>query len=341
MSTPRSPRPSETAPPRNDPAPSPPRPRPRRRPTRLGRRALLGGGAAVLAGTGGSAAWAYDRFLREKVEVADVAAAESAAGTSTTAAELPADGTFTADGYTSSTTTVTVRSDSMGSGSDTLTWYAADVQVADATLVRSAFAQDEFGRNITEKPSTIAADHAAVLAINGDYYGFRDTGIVIRNGVIYRDEPARDGLVLFADGTVEAYDETATSAEELLAAGAWNTLSFGPTVLADGQVPAGIEDIEIDTNVGNHSIQGEQPRTAVGVIGTNHLVLLVVDGRDEGYSRGATLPELGEILADLGCTTGYNLDGGGSSVMILDGEVANQPSNHGERATSDILYVAG
>ena len=52
-------------------------------------------------------------------------------------------------------------------------------------------------------------------------------------------------------------------------------------------------------------------------------------------------PELGEIVAGLGCTTGYNLDGGGSSVMIFDGEVVTQPSNGGERATSDILYVAG
>ena len=70
-------------------------------------------------------------------------------------------------------------------------------------------------------------------------------------------------------------------------------------------------------------------------------MFLVVDGRSEGYSRGVGLTELGEILADLGCTTGYNLDGGGSSVMIFDGEIVNQPSNGGERATSDILYVAG
>jgi exopolysaccharide biosynthesis protein len=67
----------------------------------------------------------------------------------------------------------------------------------------------------------------------------------------------------------------------------------------------------------------------------------VVDGRDEGYSRGAGLPELGEILLDLGCTDGYNLDGGGSSVLIFDGEIQNRPSGGGERATSDILYIAG
>ncbi|GAA1324013.1 hypothetical protein GCM10009592_06970 [Brachybacterium rhamnosum] len=305
------------------------------------RRALIGGGVAVLAGTGGSAAWAYDRFLREKVEVSSVSAAEEAAGTSATTAALATDGAYTETGYTSSTTTITLTSTATGTGSEALAWYAAEIEVDDASIIRSAFAQDEFGQNITDNPSTMASDHDAVLAINGDYYGFRDTGIEIRNGVIYRDEPARDGLAFYADGHVEVYDETATSAQELLDAGVWQTLSFGPAVLVDGAVPDGVEDIEIDTNVGNHSIQGEQPRTAIGVIGDNHLVFLVVDGRSEGYSRGVGLPELGEILAGLGCTTGYNLDGGGSSVMIVDGAILNQPSNGGERATSDILYVAG
>lgn len=304
------------------------------------RRALIGTGAALL-GTGGiSATWAYDRFLREKVQVSDVSAAESTAGPTAEAA-LATDGSFTSTGYTSSTTTLTLSSTATGSGSEALAWYAATVEITDATVLRAAFARDEVGQNITELPSAIAARHGAVMAINGDYYGFRDDGIIIRNGVVYRDEPAREGLVLYRDGRIEVYDETATSGEELLADGAWNTLSFGPAVLVDGAVPAGVEDVEIDTNFGNHSIQGEQPRTAIGVIGDNHLVLLVVDGRSEGYSRGVGLTELGEILADLGCTTGYNLDGGGSSVMIVDGEIITQPSNGGERETSDILYVAG
>ncbi|MGY5765733.1 phosphodiester glycosidase family protein [Brachybacterium sp. DNPG3] len=333
--------PQPSGPPGPPPTAPPSAPDPERSRRLLPRRALLGGGLVVLVGAGGSAGWAYDRFLREKVEVADVTAAEEAAGTAQTAQVSSTDGAFTEDGYTSSTTTITVTTDSSGSGDDTLTWYVADVQVSDAALIRSALADDSFGENITQLPSEMAEAHGAVLAINGDYYGFRDTGIQVRNGVALRDEPARDGFVIWSDGTAEVYDETTTSAQELVDAGAWQTLSFGPAVLVDGQIPDGIEDVEIDTNIGNHSIQGEQPRTAIGVLGDGHLVFLVVDGRDEGYSRGATLPEVGQILADLGCTTGYNLDGGGSSVMILDDEILNQPSNGGERATSDILYVAG
>ncbi|MGH7290836.1 MAG: phosphodiester glycosidase family protein, partial [Myxococcota bacterium] len=144
----------------------------------------------------------------------------------------------------------------------------------------------------------------------------------------------------YTDGHVEVYDETATTAEELLAAGAWNTLSFGPAIVEDGAVVDGIESVEVDTNVGNHSIQGEQPRTAVGIVDENHYVFVVVDGRAEGYSRGVTLTELADIMTGLGATTAYNLDGGGSSTMYFNGVVVNQPSNGGERGTSDILYVA-
>jgi exopolysaccharide biosynthesis protein len=221
-----------------------------------------------------------------------------------------------------------------------VTYYVADVTLSDATTLKSAFAKDQFGENITELTSEIAADNNAIFAVNGDYYGFRDSGIVIRNGVVFRDEPAREGLVFYTDGTVEIYDETTTSADELLADGAWNTLSFGPAIIADGAVVDGIEEIEIDTNFGNHSIQGDQPRTAVGVIDENHLVFVVVDGRQSGYSEGVTLTELADIMIDLGATTAYNLDGGGSSTMYFDGEVINSPSNGGERATSDILYIA-
>ena len=89
---------------------------------------------------------------------------------------------------------------------------------------------------------------------------------MIRNGVVYRDEGAREGLAFYRDGTVEVYDETTTTADELLADGVWNTLSFGPALVEDGAVVDGIDDVEVDTNFGNHSIQGDQPRTAVGVI---------------------------------------------------------------------------
>ena len=186
----------------------------------------------------------------------------------------------------------------------------------------------------------MASAHGAVWAINGDYYGFRDTGIVVRNGVAYRDEPAREGLAFYRDGKVEVYDETKTSAKKLVDAGVWNTLSFGPSLLKNGKVIDGIDSVEVDTNFGNHSIQGSHPRTGIGVVGDNHLIAVVVDGRSS-ESAGMTIPQFAQLFADLGCVTAYNIDGGGSSEMLFDGALVNNPLGRGqERATSDILYIA-
>ncbi|MGX5770606.1 phosphodiester glycosidase family protein [Microbacterium trichothecenolyticum] len=312
--------------------------------TRRVRNVVIASGLVVALSGGAGAVWAADRFLVEHVEIADVSEYEAQNSTvdSTTDSTTDAatDATVTDTSYSDGATSITISTVTEGSGSDTVTYYVADVTLSDATALASAFAKDQFGENITELTSQIAADNGAIFAINGDYYGFRDTGIVIRNGVVFRDEPAREGLVFYTDGRVEVYDETTTSAEELLADGAWNTLSFGPAIVEDGAVVDGIETKEIDTNFGNHSIQGDQPRTAVGVIDENHLVFVVVDGRQPGYSEGVNLTELADIMLDLGATTAYNLDGGGSSTMYFDGEVINSPSNGGERGTSDILYIA-
>jgi exopolysaccharide biosynthesis protein len=126
-----------------------------------------------------------------------------------------------------------------------------------------------------------------------------------------------------------------------VAAGVYNTFSFGPDLVDDGEIVDGIDNIEIDTNFGNHSIQGEQPRTGIGVIDDNHFVLVVVDGRSTGYSRGVSMTEFAEIFVGLGATQAYNLDGGGSSTMYFNGDLVNNPLGKGkERGTSDILYIA-
>ena len=304
------------------------------------RRFLLGGATALGLAATGTSAWALNRFVVDHVEVPDVAAYEAANSSVTSAASTATDIQLTDTSYTSSHTAISIEQVTTGSGSDTVTYYTADVTLSEATSLRSAFANNEYGTNITAKPSQIASEHDAVLAINGDYYGFRTDGILIRNGVAYRDQGVRDGLALYTDGRVEVYDETTTDAQSLLEAGVWNTCSFGPALVKDGQVLEGIDSVEVDTNVGNHSIQGAQPRTAIGFIEANHYVLVVVDGRSEGYSRGATMTELAQIMAGLGCQCAYNLDGGGSSAMYWNGAIINQPSNGGERATSDIFYIA-
>jgi Phosphodiester glycosidase len=83
------------------------------------------------------------------------------------------------------------------------------------------------------------------------------------------------------------------------------------------------------------------PRTAVGVTASGEILLVVVDGRSR-RSRGATLAEMRNIMRDLGAVTALNLDGGGSSEMVVEGEVVNDPSDGHERhITNAILVLPG
>ncbi|GAP15689.1 hypothetical protein LARV_03481 [Longilinea arvoryzae] len=294
-----------------------------------------------------------DRYLIQHVEIANVSAYSETisetlpalAGSTATAgaaAQSATNAAVSSDdwNYVSDSVSISIKEVTTGSGQDKVTYYVADVTLSDATDLASAFANNQFGRNITEYTSVIAAENNAIFAVNGDYYGFRTDGIQIRNGVIYRDEPARTGLAFYLDGSMKIYDETQTSAEELLAAGVWNTLSFGPALLENSQIAANLGNVEIDTNFGNHSIQGSNPRTGVGMISANHFVFVVVDGRSPGYSRGVTLAEFAGIFQSLGCTDAYNIDGGGSSTMYFMGRVVNNPlGKNKERGTSDILFI--
>lgn len=313
------------------------------------RRIVLGSALAVVLSAGGATAWALDRFVVKHVEITDVTAYESSH--SSTQATSTADSSSTATAtvaakvtdttFTSDDASIVIKKVATGSGDATVTYFVATLELNHATALKSAFAQNSFGENITENPSVIAKSKDAIFAVNGDYYGFRTTGIVVRNGVAYRDSGAREGLAFYQDGTVKVYDETATTAAALVSDGVWNTLSFGPSLLENGGIKAGIDDVEVDTNFGNHSIQGLQPRTAVGVLGTNHLIFVVVDGRSAGYSEGVTMTGMAQIMLDLGATTAYNMDGGGSSTMYFNGALVNNPlGKNEERGTSDILYVA-
>ncbi|AIQ46143.1 exopolysaccharide biosynthesis protein [Paenibacillus sp. FSL R7-0273] len=290
-----------------------------------------------------------DRYLIEHVEVvvAEEAAGTSASnGTGTTAsaetASSSAEVNATADdwSYSSDNIQIQINQVETGSGSDKITYYVADVVLKDAGSLKSAFADNSFGTNITEVTSEIASGNEAIFAVNGDYYGFRDDGVIIRNGTVYRDDPVRDAMALFEDGTMQTYNEEEVSSDELLAQGVTNTLSFGPILIQDGQITSDFSSVKIDSNFGNRSIQNANPRTAIGMIAPNHYVFVVVDGRNEGYSRGMTLAELADVMQELGATEAYNLDGGGSSTMYFMGRVVNNPQGKNqERGVSDILYI--
>ena len=220
------------------------------------------------------------------------------------------------------------------------TLYIADVRIKDPSLMKTGLAGESFGRNLAENTSSIAERHGAVFAINGDYYGFRASGYVMRNGFLYRSEsntnyPYGEDLVIWKDGSFEIMEEGAFTAEELEEQGAYQIFSFGPALVNHGEIKV-VEDEEVER------AQITNPRTAIGMVEPLHYIMVVSDGRTE-ESIGLSLYELGELMQRLGCDCAYNLDGGGSSTMWFNGEVLNKPTTYGdviaERPISDIIYI--
>ncbi|WP_308578582.1 phosphodiester glycosidase family protein [uncultured Oribacterium sp.] len=214
--------------------------------------------------------------------------------------------------------------------------YVADVEVTDGTSILSAFANNTYGRNITDTTSDMAEENNAVLAINGDYYGARQSGYVIRNGVVYRNQGSNgEDMVISKDGSLSFISESDTTTDSLLQKQAWQVLSFGPVLVENGQVAVSEND-----EVGMAMVSN--PRTAIGTVAKNHYLFVVSDGRTS-ESAGLSLYELANFMKSLGATNVYNLDGGGSSTMVFQGEVVNNPTTNGnkisERAVSDILYI--
>ena len=214
--------------------------------------------------------------------------------------------------------------------------YVADVEVTDGTSILSAFANNTYGRNITDTTSDMAEENNAVLAINGDYYGARQSGYVIRNGVVYRNQGSNgEDMVISKDGSLSFIFESDTTTDSLMQKQAWQVLSFGPVLVENGQVAVSEND-----EVG--MAMASNPRTAIGTVAKNHYLFVVSDGRTS-ESAGLSLYELANFMKSLGATNVYNLDGGGSSTMVFQGEVVNNPTTNGnkisERAVSDILYI--
>ena len=112
--------------------------------------------------------------------------------------------------------------------------YIADVTVSSSDYLKTAFAQNSFGTNVTAKTSVTAADNNAILAVNGDYYGANSSGYVIRNGVVYRDtvrENSNNGdLAIYKDGSFKIIYEDQITAEQLVNDGVVNLLPWSKMV---------------------------------------------------------------------------------------------------------------
>ena len=224
-------------------------------------------------------------------------------------------------------------------------YWVTEVSSSDTTPLKGAMANDTYNGN-RETISSMANRLNAVLAINAS--GFyaktnKPMGTVVRNGELISLDSAytEEILSLQSDGNLNF--TTVNTEEEFNSGDIEQTFTFGPILIRDGQA----------TQLSDKS---RHPRTAIGQLNDNRYVIVVVEGRMEG-ADGMTLNELQQIFLNLGCKTAYNLDGGGSSTLIVRRQetfkpsqtfnddktgnwwVVNSPSDGAERSDANCLLL--
>ena len=237
----------------------------------------------------------------------------------------------TADRYQSANLNITISRREGMLGKYNEVCFIQDIYVRNIDCLRTVLAKDTFGRAITEGVVSMSERANAIAAINSDFYSHGSTGVVIRNGVLYRDSFAADSevLIIFRDGTMKTYRSAAElDVQQAMADGAWQSFSFGPSLLDEnGHVFERYKSV-------NHD-----PRTIIGMIEPGHYLFITVDGRQGSYSHGMTYSECAAMCESLGCKVAFNLDGGKTSQMLYFHQLVNQPYKGG-RNTSDLVYVA-
>ncbi|WHY85881.1 phosphodiester glycosidase family protein [Neobacillus novalis] len=179
-------------------------------------------------------------------------------------------------------------------------------------------------------------NHQVVAAVNADFYNMA-TGEPL--GIVYKDGQA-------------------VKAQNAATHKFFGIKKSGEAVIGDATVYEGMKD-QLQEALGGNAIlvkngqiyqtpqtgADKEPRTAVGIKGDGDVFFVVVDGRQEPYSSGISMPDLAQLMIDLGAVTALNLDGGGSSTFTtreLGGdklEVDNQPSDRTERSVANSWLI--
>jgi exopolysaccharide biosynthesis protein len=156
------------------------------------------------------------------------------------------------------------------------------------------------------------------LAINGDGFSYFDASVSPISACPNGGDPVRANGFAASSGNIYSPTKTVqptiyiSSTNQVTVNAAptkvFNAISGDRIVVQDG------------LTVKNLAAQVPSPRTAIGLNENGRsLILMVVDGRQPGYSEGVTFPELADLLISYGVYTGVNMDGGGSSALDIKG----------------------
>ena len=227
-------------------------------------------------------------------------------------------------------------------------YFICDIQVKSADALTTAFYNPKNIKKVGLMED-IAKNNGAMLAINCDFCGDHDSGIIIRNGELYRAEKTYklDMLMIDENGDFELHngnrkkDDVKALAQQLLSRNIRYTIEFGPALVKDGQaVPFNTKtDNDNKYVISTRSSQLES-RTAIGQIGPLHYVIIVADGtrKSNGNWDGYSLQELQQMFLDCGAQTAINLDGGGSTKLYFNNQLLNKPTSPSRQVSDALIF---
>ncbi|MGN0794898.1 MAG: phosphodiester glycosidase family protein [Aristaeellaceae bacterium] len=215
------------------------------------------------------------------------------------------------------------------------------VKLTDATQFRTALS-GKYPSKQTARVEQMARQNNAVLAINGDFFNYHDSGIAYRNGrkLRFNANNLRELLIVDELGDFHYLRPTSKKAWDAYVADGGTVLHtywFGPNLIReDGQPMTKFTDNE------NNGPLVKAQRMVIGQTGELEYLIVCCEGPESSdYSgQGYTLPQMALLCYRLGMDNAYNLDGGSSTTVVLNGTKINSPSNPKKREVGDCIYFA-
>lgn len=161
-------------------------------------------------------------------------------------------------------------------------------------------------------------------------------------GFQYPVQPVKDSFNYLKKTTVELLTPLVDHKRTHQSLQKWKmqtAVGGGPVIVQNGQVK--ITNNEELKFAGN-AINDKHPRTCMGYTDDGYLIIMVIQGRFPGIAEGATLGQEAKLLIELGCIEALNLDGGGSSCMLVNGKETIKPSDkEGQRPVPAVFLISG
>ena len=218
---------------------------------------------------------------------------------------------------------------------DDTTVMAVYVTIVDPSQLRTATAAAKYPSKATAPVTSMLKKANGVIGINGDYFAYHGQGIVVRNGRQLRNRPnkGRDTLIIDANANFTILQGTTEEMYEAFEGEVVHAFCFGPGLVVDGEPLTSLDHITLNCGKGRKT-----QRIAIGQLGPLQYLLLTCEGPENEGSVGFDLLQMAALCKELGCINAYNLDGGSSCTVALNGKKINATSSGKVRYVSDIIY---